>query len=56
MIIVYPTLVMSELVFVRMFLSLGTNLTNTNQVTGASGFLGSHITLQLLEKGYRVRA
>ncbi|KAJ7881926.1 hypothetical protein B0H13DRAFT_2344861 [Mycena leptocephala] len=24
-------------------------------VTGASGFLGSHVTLQLLEKGYRVR-
>ncbi|KAJ7101330.1 hypothetical protein B0H15DRAFT_927160 [Mycena belliarum] len=25
-------------------------------VTGASGFFGSHIVLQLLEKGYRVRA
>ncbi|KAJ7616178.1 hypothetical protein DFH06DRAFT_1239342 [Mycena polygramma] len=25
-------------------------------VTGASGFLGSHVLLQLLEKGYRVRA
>ncbi|KAJ6535063.1 hypothetical protein B0H19DRAFT_1184841 [Mycena capillaripes] len=25
-------------------------------VTGASGFLGSHVILQLLEKGYRVRA
>ncbi|KAJ7127919.1 hypothetical protein C8R44DRAFT_873689 [Mycena epipterygia] len=25
-------------------------------VTGASGFLGSHVVLQLLEKGYRIRA
>ena len=25
------------------------------QVTGANGFLGSHIVHQLLEKGYRVR-
>jgi nucleoside-diphosphate-sugar epimerase len=27
-----------------------------SQLTGASGFLGSHIALQLLESGYRVRA
>ena len=27
-----------------------------SQVTGASGFLGSHIVLQLLDNGYTVRA
>ena len=30
-------------------------LTLSSQVTGASGFIGSHVTLQLLEAGYRVK-
>ena len=50
---------MSKLIFVRLYsrllLWIFTNLF-TFQVTGASGFLASHIIWQLLESGYRVRA
>lgn len=49
---------MSETIFVRSHLVIHSarNLITLLQLTGASGFLGSHIAIQLLEKGYRVRA
>lgn len=33
-----------------------TKRTRHGQVTGASGFVGSHILVQLLEAGYPIRA
>ena len=50
----------SKLVFVSLPFLVGSIFTHylvpsTIQVTGASGFTGSHVVSQLLRQGYRVR-
>ncbi len=47
---------MSKIVFVSLPCSFQYADEYAMQVTGASGFLGSHIVSQLSEQGYRVRA
>jgi nucleoside-diphosphate-sugar epimerase len=41
---------------VKARLSIGERVTKTVLVSGASGFVGSHVAARLAEAGYRVRA